>query len=82
MAEKTDKADKTDKFDRYREALVVETETVWPDALSAVGPTERERIETRLKAEPEKAAHIRYVRLSTGFCRRITVTPEDIERVK
>jgi hypothetical protein len=71
-----------DPFDPYREALVVETVTVWPDELAAVLPTERKRIEERLHADPQNAKQLEYVRLHAGFCRRITVTAEDLERLK
>jgi hypothetical protein len=70
-----------DKFDPYREALVVETETVWPEDLLA-SPESRPELEKRLHAEPEKAAQLEYVRLHTGFCRRLTVTAADLERLK
>ena len=36
----------------------------------------------RLHAEPARAAEIEYVRLYTGFCRQITVTPADLERLR
>ena len=71
-----------DNFDAYREALVVETSTVWPEALADVAADERRRIAERLHAEPEHAADLEYVRLHAGFCRRITVTAEDVERLK
>jgi hypothetical protein len=70
-----------DKFDQYREALVVETETVWPDGYDDWEPRERTRVELLLHQKPEEAAAIEYLRMHTGFCRRIFVTPEDIERV-
>ena len=71
-----------DNFDPYREALVVETSTVWPDELAEVSPDQRSRIAERLHANAEHASQLEYVRLYTGFCRRITVTAEDVERVK
>jgi hypothetical protein len=71
-----------DNFDPYREALVVETSTVWPDELADVSPDERRRIAERLHADPAHAGQLEYVRLPTGFCRRITVTAGDVERVK
>ena len=70
-----------DKFDPYRDALVVETETIWP-ADSSASPQQRRELEKRLHAEPDKAAQLEYVRLHAGFCRRITVTPADLERLK
>ena len=72
-----------DTFDPYREALVVETSTVWPDEVAALAPAaERARIEERLHADPAQAAELEYVRLYTGFCRQITVTAADVQRVK
>jgi len=70
-----------DKFDPYREALVVETETVWPEGLAELSPKERRTVETRLHAEAQHAAELEYVRLPTGFGRRITVTAQDLERL-
>jgi hypothetical protein len=69
-------------FDPYREALVVETSTIWPDEYDSWEPAQREQVESRLHAEPQAAAEMDYVRLHTGFCRQITVTPADIDRVK
>ena len=70
-----------DKFDPYREALIVETETVWPDDYDDWEPRERTRVEQLLHQKPAESAHLEYVRTHTGFCRRIVVTPEDIQRV-
>ena len=70
-----------DTFDPYREALVIETDTVWPADLPPLSLAERRRIETALHAQPQAAAHLEYVRVHTGFCRTITVTPADLERV-
>jgi hypothetical protein len=68
-------------FDPYREALVIEQETVWPDDLSAapLGDAERRRIEYRLHADPAGAAELEYVRLHAGFIRKITVTAADLK---
>lgn len=71
-----------DKFDPYREALVVETDTVWPEGLAQPSGEERRRVADRLHAEAQHAAELEYVRLPTGFCRRITVTAQDLERLK
>lgn len=70
-----------DKFDPYREALIVEVQTQWPEEYDDWEPSERARVEKLLHANPEKAAHLEYVRTHTGFCRRIVVSPEDIQRV-
>lgn len=67
-----------DAFDPYREKLVVETNTVWPDEFDHIEPAEREKIEARLHAAPQTAAQLDYVRVHSGFCRQITVTAADV----
>ncbi|MGA2798285.1 MAG: hypothetical protein ABSE63_11945 [Thermoguttaceae bacterium] len=71
-------------IDPYREALVIERKTIWPDTLenAPTAKAERERMETFLHANPAQAVELAYIRLHTGFCRQITVTPEDLERLK
>ncbi len=69
-------------FDPYREALVVETKTIWPAEFDGLSPAEKGRIEGRLHGSPQEAADMDYTRLHTGFCRDITVTAADVERVK
>ena len=71
----------SDKFDPYRESLVVESTTQWPADLTEIDGPERQRIAEALHADPENASHLQYVRTHTGFCRQITVTQEDIERL-
>ncbi len=71
-----------DKFDPYREALVMETNTLWPGALADVSVAERQRIEAILHNTPEQASHLEYVRVHTGFCRQITVTEADLSRAR
>lgn len=71
-----------DKFDAYREALVLETNTVWPDELQDLDLPERQRVEEALHAHPEACGQIEYVRVHTGFCRQITVTSADLDRVR
>ena len=68
-------------FDPYREALVVETSTIWPDDYDGWDVGERYRVEQLLHARPQEASDLDYVRLHTGFCREITVTADDIERL-
>ncbi|RIK70702.1 MAG: hypothetical protein DCC67_20645 [Planctomycetota bacterium] len=70
-----------DAYDPYREALVMETETVWPDDYASLPPEQRAVIAARLHEKPSEAAHLEYVRVHTGFCRRIVVTADDIQRV-
>ncbi|MEX0586983.1 MAG: hypothetical protein WD176_10075 [Pirellulales bacterium] len=70
-----------DAYDPYREALVIETRTIWPAEYDTLDPAVRGRIERALHADPAKAANLEYVRLHSGFARSITVTPADIERL-
>ena len=70
-----------DPFDPYREALVMETETVWPPEYDDWESAEQQRVAEQLHADPEQATELEYVRTHTGFCRQITVTPEDLERL-
>ena len=69
-----------DKFDPYREALIVETSTVWPEDLQ-LDPRQQAELEVRLHESPEEAAQLEYVRTHTGFCRQIIVTEEDLARM-
>ena len=68
-------------FDPYREALVVETNTVWPDEYAGWSDDDKDRLAARLHSEPQSAADLDYVRLHTGFCREIRVTPDDLARI-
>lgn len=70
-----------DKYDEYREALVIETSTIWPDQYDSWEASEKERIAQLLHENPQDAAHLEYVRVHTGFCRTITVTDEDVQRL-
>jgi hypothetical protein len=70
-----------DKYDPYREALVMETITCWPPELDSLTPSEKLRLEERLHNDPAACSHLDYVRTHTGFCRQITVTPADVERL-
>ncbi len=69
-------------FDPYREALVVETNTIWPEEFAGLSPVEKARIDMKLHATPSEAAELDYTRMHTGFCRDITVTAADVARVK
>jgi hypothetical protein len=69
-----------DKFDPYREALIVETTTVWPEG-TVLEPRRQAELETALHASPEDVSQLEYVRTHTGFCRQITVTDEDLQRI-
>lgn len=69
------------EFDAYRDALVMETATLWPDDLSAVDAARRRRVEQALHSQPQQAAQLEYVRTHSGFCRRITVSDADLARI-
>ncbi len=71
-----------ENFDPYREALVIETKTIWPPELANVPAADRPRIEAALHADPSRATQLEYVRLHAGFCRQIAVTAADLERLK
>jgi hypothetical protein len=71
-----------DQFDPYREALVVETRTLWPDSYDYLEAREKRRLEAALHAEPAKASHLEYIRLHSGFCRQIVVTEDDLARAE
>jgi len=76
------KTEKPNEFDPYREALVVENTTVWSSECENLDQEEKTRIEDALHADPESCARLVYVRQHTGFSRQITVTPDDVDRVK
>ena len=71
-----------DKFDPYREALVMETNTIWPAELADLDAQDKEKIAAALHEDPENSGHLEYIRVHTGFCRQITVTSEDIDRLQ
>lgn len=70
-----------DKFDPYREALVMESTTVWPEEYGELEPKEKQRIEQAVHGDPENCADITYIRTHTGFCRQINITEDDVNRV-
>jgi hypothetical protein len=67
-----------DAYDPYREKLVIETNTIWPDEFDHVEPADRARIEQRIHGNPEAAGSLEYVRVHSGFCRQVTVTAADL----
>ena len=70
----------SNQFDPYRDALVIEKHTVWPDEYEDWSENDRSRIENLLHASPEEVSDLDYVRQHSGFARIITVTPDDLER--
>lgn len=71
-----------DKFDPYREALVMEINTIWPAELGDMAAGDRNAIERKLHDDPAACSQLEYVRTHTGFCRQITVSQADIDRVR
>ena len=69
-----------DKFDPYRESLIVEQKTIWPNDLADVSIETRKKIAQKLHSNAATCSNLEYVRLHTGFCRQITVTPDDVAR--
>jgi hypothetical protein len=72
----------SNEFDPYREALVMEESTIWPEEYDDIDLEERWRIERLLHASPEDAVELCYVRTHTGFCRQISLTEADLARVR
>ncbi|RCS53930.1 hypothetical protein DTL42_01840 [Bremerella cremea] len=70
-----------DKFDPYREALVVEEKTIWSDIPDELSDPQRTELARKLHADPAACGNLEYVRVYTGFCRQITVTPDDLARL-
>ena len=68
-------------FDPYREALVVERHTIWPEEYEDWSAADKARAEALLHASPAEAAELDYVRQHSGFARVISVTDDDIARV-
>lgn len=73
---------KGNEFDPYREALVVENQTIWSDEFDHLDAATRRRYESQMHANAQQAALLTYERLHSGFCRVITVTPDDMARIK
>lgn len=69
------------EFDPYREALVMEQTTIWPDEFDDWQPGDRARVEAALHANPQECSDLAYVRQHSGFSRQITVTEADLERI-
>jgi len=68
-------------FDPYRDALVVENHTVWPEEYEDWSRADKARVESLLHGSPREASDLDYVRQHSGFARVITVAPADLERV-
>lgn len=80
MAKAPAKEKSTNEYSDYRNHLVVERKTVWPQDVP-VTEGERGAIAAKLHANPKDAAVMSYVRCPTGFVQQITVTKEDLDRI-
>jgi hypothetical protein len=60
---------------------VMETNTVWPSEFDDLSPTEKAAIEDKLHSDPAACSQLEYIRTHTGFCREITVTAADVQRL-
>jgi hypothetical protein len=69
-------------FDPYREALVMEKVTVWGELTEQFDSVEQEQIALKLHTAAEDACELEYERTHTGFCRVITVTEDDLQRLQ
>lgn len=69
------------KFDLRLEDLVVETRTCWDSGIGDLSDGDRNWVSNAIHRSPELASKIEYERAHTGFCREITVTVEDIQRL-
>lgn len=69
------------EWDERRETLVVEVKTSWEDGAD-LNPQDRARIAAALHSNPKDAKKMTYIRCPTGLVRHITVTAEDIQRVR
>lgn len=69
------------QYDERRETLVVEIKTTWPSDIQ-LSEQERQRIAAQLHREPKDCKKLEYIRCPTGLVRHITVTTEDIDRLK
>lgn len=74
-------AEKFDKFDPYREALVVEIDTIWPEECREWSLDRKATVEAWLHATADRRSQLRYFRLHTGFCRILYPTADDLREV-
>jgi hypothetical protein len=71
-----------DKYDPYREALVMEIETEWPESCRDLSAAQRRELEARVHAAASDATELHYIRTHTGFCRKIVVHQADLDRLE
>ena len=69
------------KYDARVDALTIESLTSWDPAVGKLSDEDRKWLSAAVHRNPELASKISYERAHTGFCREITVTVEDIQRL-
>lgn len=69
------------KYDSRLDLLVMETRTLWDDDAGDLTDDDKQWLVHELHRHPQEAAKIEYERSHTGFCRTITCTATDIERL-
>jgi len=60
----------------------MEQVTLWASLAERFDPAEQERIAAELHTAAEDACELEYQRTHTGFCRVITVTEDDLQRLQ
>jgi hypothetical protein len=60
----------------------MEINTIWTAEFDALSSRDKIALERKLHADPAACSQLEYVRTHTGFCRQITVTQADIDRVR
>ena len=70
------------KYDPRLESLVVETKTNWDPEVAELPDEEKRWVASELHRHPDQASKIQYVRVHTGMIRQITVTADDVQRLR
>ena len=69
------------KFDPRVDNLVMETRTLWDDAVGDLTEEDRRWVAKAIHENAHLASNVHYERSHTGFVREITVSLEDIQKL-
>lgn len=70
------------KYDARVDALTIESRTAWdPEVEKSLSDSDKQWLASAIHKAPHLASKISYERAHTGFCREITVTLGDIQRL-
>ena len=69
------------KYDSRVDALVMETRTLWDEAVGELSDSDRDWLADAVHTAPAAATNVAYYRSHTGFTREIMVTVEDVTRL-